>query len=63
MMKKPQAKQERLLSESAAAALVGVGRTLFKKLEIPHISLAGRRMFQRADIEAFKAKQTVTYED
>lgn len=57
--KKP---ETRLISETAAAALVGVGRQRFKKLKIPHIELAGRRMFQRDDVQAFKQKQTVTYE-
>lgn len=54
--------QERLISETAAAALIGVGRQLFRKLEIPHINLAGRRMFQRADVTAYKQQQTVTYQ-
>lgn len=57
--KKP---EERLISENKAAALLGVGRQRFKKLKIPYIALAGRRMFQRDDIQAFKQQQTVTYE-
>ncbi len=57
--KKP---QERLISENKAAALLGVGRQRFKRLKIPYIELAGRRMFQRDDVQAFKQKQTVTYE-
>lgn len=54
--------QKRLISETSAAALMGVGRQRFKKLKIPYIDLAGRRMFQRDDVQAFKQKQTVTYE-
>lgn len=61
-MDKTTQQQERLISETAAAAVMGVGRQLFRKLEVPHVLLAGRRMFKRADVEAFKLKQTVTYE-
>ena len=53
---------ERLISETAAAALFGIGRVRFKKLKIPHIELEGQRFFRRDDVQAFKQKQTVTYE-
>jgi hypothetical protein len=54
---------ERLMSENAAAAFLGVGRHLFRQLKIPYIQLAGRRMFQHEDVQAFKQQQTVTYEN
>ena len=62
-MEQDKKEHTRLISETAAAALMGIGRQRFKKLKVPYIELAGRRMFQREDVQAFKQQQTVTYEN